>query len=111
MICKWLDANGQQLHEGDTVLLDRPGVDGKVIGTLEFYARRGFWGVKVQKVFSARAQQFVEVNPGAVDVYESISPHVRLFSHILKHVELLEAAARRPRRRPYGIEEPESCWY
>lgn len=104
MTCKYMDASGHALHEGDTVLLDRPGVDGKVIGTLEFYSRRGIWAVKVQKVFSSKMQQFTEVNPGAVAVYETLSPHMRLFSHILKNVELLEVA--RPRRRAFETPEP-----
>jgi len=105
MTCKYLDANGKPLHVGDTVLLDKPGTDGKVIGKLEFNARRGMWAVRVEKVFSAHHQQFVPVNPGAVDVMASIIPHVRLFSHILKNVELL-AEAPKPRRR-LAYEAPE----
>lgn len=105
MTCKYMDASGHALHEGDTVLLDRPGVDGKVIGTLEFYARRGIWAVKVRKVFCPKLQQFTEVNPGAVDVYETLAPHMRLFSRILKNVEFLEAA-QRPRRRAFETPEP-----
>lgn len=105
MICKYMDANGQPLHEGDTVLLDKPGTDGKVIGTLQFYGRRGMWAVKVEKVFSASFQQFVPVNCGAVSQIASLAPHMRLFSKELKGVELLREAPR-PARRPWDAPAP-----
>lgn len=108
MICKYLDMTGQALHEGDTVLVDKPGTDGKVIGTLEFYGRRGMWAVKVEKVFSAAQQQFIPVNCGAIAQRVSLAPHMRLFSKALKGVELLREAPR-PARRPWDAPTP--CIY
>lgn len=100
MTCRYKDSLGHPLHERDIVMLDKPGTDGKVIGQLEFYASRGIWAVRVQKVFSTRMQQFVPGNPGAVDAMAAIGPHVRLFSRCLKNVYLLEEAPK-PRRRSY----------
>lgn len=106
MTCKFLDSYGQTLHEGDTVLLDKPGTDGKVIGKLTFNFQRGMWMVAVEKVFSSVQQQFIPVNCGAVEPMAALNPHVRLFSHILKNVLLLEAAPR-ARRRAWSYEAPE----
>lgn len=105
MICKYMDMTGHALHEGDTVLLDKPGADGKVIGTLEFHGRRGMWAVKVEKVFSASQQQFIPVNCGAISQHVSLAPHMRLFSKELKGVELLREAPRAP-RRPWDYPAP-----
>jgi len=104
MTCKYLDTNGRPLHEGDTLLLDKPGMGEKVIGKLVFSFQRGMWMVAIEKVFSAIEQQFIPVNCGAIEPMAALNPHVRLFSHILKNVLLLEAAPR-PRRRAYETPE------
>lgn len=105
MICKYQDNNGQALHEGDTVLLDKPGTEAKVIGTVEFYARRGMWAVRVESVFSTAERQFVPVNCGAVSQMISLAPHMRLFSRRLKRVELLKRV-QRPARRAWNAPAP-----
>lgn len=102
MMFKYLDANGRRLHEGDTVLLIR--ANSMVIGQIVFYAHMGIWSVKVEKTFSPTLQQFVPANPGAVDAYATLHPHMPIFSRTIKDVELLSRAPR-PRRR--ACETPE----
>ncbi|MBQ6805409.1 MAG: hypothetical protein IJP04_12195 [Clostridia bacterium] len=103
MIFKYLDANGRRLHEGDTVLLIRP--HDMVIGQIVFYAHMGAWSVKKEKEFSPTLQQFIPVNPGAVDAYASLHPHMPIFSRVIKNLELLSHAAR-PKRREYDAPLP-----
>lgn len=107
MVCKYLDATGRRLREGDVVLIDRPGADGKVIGRVVFNGRRGQWCVAVEKVFSASRQQFIPANPCAVTAYVVLAPFAGLVSNKCKRVEVLTGRFEGPRILPFEAPAPQ----
>lgn len=113
MRCRYMDAFGARLHEGDVVEVRYPGSKIKVRGIVEYSRMMCFWGVRVTDYYYPSIGKYVAVNPGAVASYVSLVPHARRFSKRLRGVRLLKCAETfaLPLRPGIDFETPiPYCW-